>query len=128
MEANSQRAPIRVLLVDDSESFRTVTRALLTTEDFEVVGEAGNGENVLELAKVTRPDVALVDCRMPNVDGPETTRRLSGMRPEIGVIALSVGDDADGLEQMRRAGAVDVLLKGAGPTEIGQAIRSAAKR
>jgi DNA-binding NarL/FixJ family response regulator len=113
-----------VVLVDDNAGFRrTVRTLLLTTEDIEVVGEAGDGETSIEEVGRLNPDVVLMDCSMPGMDGPETTRRLNERFPQTKVIALSVGDDPDSLSRMRKAGAKSVVIKGAGPEEISRAIR-----
>jgi DNA-binding NarL/FixJ family response regulator len=118
--------PIRVLLVDDNPNFLAITRlVLLTTEDIEVVGDADDGEKSLEQVEKLRPDVVVMDCRMPRMDGAEATRQILSTHPETRVVALSIGDDSDLLRRMERAGAHPVVLKGAGPDELGRAIRSA---
>jgi DNA-binding NarL/FixJ family response regulator len=117
---------IRVLLVDDNSNFLAITRlVLLTSEDIEVVGDADDGERSLEQVERLRPDVVVMDCRMPRMDGPEATRRILLSHPGTRVVALSIGDDRELLRGMRRAGAHGVVLKGAGPEELGRAIRSA---
>jgi DNA-binding NarL/FixJ family response regulator len=125
MGAEIETAPIRVVLVDDNAGFRRTIRTLLLTDEYiEVVGEAGDGKTSLEEVERLMPDVVLMDCEMPGMDGAEATRRLHERFPQVEVIALSVGDDHDKLSRMRSAGAKQVLIKGAGPDEISNAIRN----
>lgn len=124
MEPQQGRS-IRVLLVDDNPNFRKTTRVILTSEDIEVVGEAGDGEKALEEVRRLTPNVVVMDCRMPRMDGAEATRQILRTYPETRVVALSIGDDRELLRRMQRAGARPVVLKGAGPDELGQAIRLA---
>jgi DNA-binding NarL/FixJ family response regulator len=117
---------IRVLLVDDNPNVIAATRLiLLTNEDIEVVGDAGDGEKSLEAVQRLRPDVVVMDGRMPKMDGAEATRRILRSFPETRVVALSVGDDSELIGRMERAGARHTVLKGAGPEELGRAIRTA---
>jgi DNA-binding NarL/FixJ family response regulator len=117
---------IRVLLVDDNPNVIAATRLiLLTSEDIEVVGDAGDGEKSLEAVQRLRPDVVVMDGRMPKMDGAEATRRILRSFPETRVVALSVGDDSELIGRMERAGARHTVLKGAGPEELGRAIRTA---
>jgi NarL family two-component system response regulator LiaR len=128
MGANVEVKRIRVLLVDDNQTFRNTTRRLLlTTEDIEVVGEAGGGQESLEKVERLQPDVVLMDCLMPGMDGAEATRQMRQLYPGVKVVALSMGADPESLSQMLEAGAVEILIKGVGPVEIGQAIRRATK-
>jgi DNA-binding NarL/FixJ family response regulator len=117
---------IRVLLVDDNPNVIAATRLiLLTNEDIEVVGDAGDGEKSLEAVHRLRPDVVVMDARMPRMDGAEATRRILLKFPETRVVALSIGDDNELIDRMERAGARHIVLKGAGPEELGRAIRTA---
>jgi DNA-binding NarL/FixJ family response regulator len=118
---------IRVLLVDDNPHVLSTTRLiLLTSEDIEVVGEADDGEKSLEQVQRLRPDVVVMDGRMPRMDGDEATRLILRSFPETRVVALSIGDDIDLISRMEQAGARNTVLKGAGPEELGRAIRTAA--
>jgi DNA-binding NarL/FixJ family response regulator len=118
---------IRVLLVDDNPHILSTTRLiLLTNEDIEVVGEADDGEKSLEEVQRLRPDVVVMDGRMPRMDGDEATRLILRSFPETRVVALSIGDDRDLISRMEKAGARNTVLKGAGPEELGRAIRTAA--
>ena len=117
---------IRVLLVDDDPRVIAITRLiLLTNEDIEVVGHAGDGDESLEAVQRLRPDVVLMDGRMPRMDGAEATRLILRRFPGTRVVALSIGDDSELIGRMQRAGARNTLLKGAGPEELGRAIRTA---
>jgi DNA-binding NarL/FixJ family response regulator len=117
---------IRVLLVDDNPNVIAAIRMiLLTNEDIEVVGDAGDGEKSLEAVQRLRPDVVVMDGRMPRMDGAEATRRILRSFPETRVVALSIGDDSELIGRMERAGVRHTVLKGAGPEELGHAIRTA---
>ena len=119
---------VRVLLVDDSAGFRGVTRQMLEqAEDIEVVGEAADGLSCLEKLELLYPDVVLMDYAMLPMDGIEATTRVAATHPEVAVVGLSVGSESQALNRMREAGAQAVLLKGAGPDEICQAIRAAVR-
>jgi DNA-binding NarL/FixJ family response regulator len=116
---------IRVLLVDDQAIFREGLRTLLETRpDIEVIGEAANGEEAVQFAKLTRPDVALMDLRMPRLSGVEATRRIRAAVPDCSVIVLTTFDDDDEVFEALRAGAAGYLLKGAPLEKISEAIRS----
>ena len=118
---------IRVLLVDDNPHVLSTTRLiLLINEDIEVVGDADDGERSLEEVQRLRPDVVVMDGRMPRMDGDEATRLILRKFPETRVVALSIGDDRELTDRMEKAGARNTVLKGAGPEELGRAIRTAA--
>src|ERR1041385_4395284 len=86
--------PIKVLLVDDQPLFREGLRTLLSIHcDFNVVGEAGNGEEAIRLARSLRPSVVLMDLQMPVLDGVVATRRLQTEQPDCRVIVLTTFDD-----------------------------------
>ena len=85
---------IRLMLVDDHEVIRAGLKSFLQTqEEFEVVAEAGNGEEAVRLALATHPDVILMDITMPGMDGMEATRRLRSLCPDCLILALTVHDD-----------------------------------
>ncbi len=91
---------------------REGTRQILEQEeDLEVVAEAGDGEEALELTAKTSPDVALVDISMPKLDGIETTKRLKTLYPNIAVLILSAYDDDQFVFSLLEAGAAGYLLK-----------------
>lgn len=119
-------ARIRVLVVDDNDGFRESLLSLLETGDLEVVGEASSGLAALEAVEHVRPDVVLMDVRMPGLDGIETTRRLKAAHPELGVVALSGHEDQDIVRDMLVAGANGYVLKDSDGDEILNAVFQAA--
>jgi DNA-binding NarL/FixJ family response regulator len=121
---------IRVALVDDQALLRAGLRALLDAEDdLEVVGEAGEGEAAVALARAQRPDIVLMDIRMPGVDGLEATRRIV-LDPELAgvkVVVLTTFEVDEYVFEALRAGAAGFLLKEADPEEIVRAVRVVAE-
>jgi DNA-binding NarL/FixJ family response regulator/anti-sigma regulatory factor (Ser/Thr protein kinase) len=118
---------IRVLLADDQALVRAGFRALLDAqEDLEVVGEAGDGEDAVRLARELAPDVVLMDVRMPVMDGIEATRRMKAARPELGVVALTAQEDDRIVREMLVAGATGYVLKDSDGDVILNAISEAA--
>lgn len=106
---------VRVVLVDDSDAVRGLLRKTLEDEDgIKVVGEADCGEDALALVAETMPDMAIVDCAMPGIDGAETTKRLLSSFPQIRVVGFSA--DPSNERPMRVAGAIAFVVKGA-PTQ-----------
>jgi DNA-binding NarL/FixJ family response regulator len=119
---------IRVMLVDDHRIFREGLRTLLTlAPDVEVVAEASDGHEGMRLACVVKPDVILMDLKMPQVDGVTATRRLRALLPSCRVVALTTFEDDDLIFEVLRAGAVGYLLKDASSERLLDAVRSAAK-
>lgn len=119
---------IRLLLVDDQELFREALNTLLSVRaEFEVVGQAGNGEEALRLAIQLQPDVVLMDLRMPVMDGVTATRRLKDTQPAVKVIALTTFDEDELVFEGLRAGAVGYLLKDIPPEVLFDAIHTASK-
>jgi DNA-binding NarL/FixJ family response regulator len=121
------RPPVRVLLVDDHALIRTGNSLVLdATDDIAVVGEAGTGEEAVALARTLRPDVVLMDVRMPGIGGIEATRRITRAYPGTMVVVLTTFDlDTYAFESLR-AGASAFLLKSATPAELTDAIRTVA--
>jgi DNA-binding NarL/FixJ family response regulator len=120
--------PIRVLLADDQALFREGLHTLLSLHgDLEVVGEAANGEEALRQAATLRPDVVLMDLRMPILDGVTATRRLRAAQPAVRVIILTTFDDDEYVFDGLRAGAVGYLLKDAPSDKLVEAIRAVAR-
>jgi len=118
---------IRVLITDDQTITRTGLRALLETAlDIEIVGEAANGSDAIEIAAALQPDVVLMDLRMPDVNGIEATRRIHRTSPHIGILILTVFDDDASVFPAIRAGARGYLLKDADQTELLRSIRTVA--
>ncbi len=119
---------IKILLVDDQPLFREGLRTLLSIQpDFEVVGEAGNGEDAISLARKVLPSVVLMDLQMPVLDGVAATRRLHQELPDCRVIVLTTFDDDEMVFDGLRAGAIGYLLKDASSEKLGEAIRLAAR-
>jgi DNA-binding NarL/FixJ family response regulator len=117
---------IRLLIVDDQELIRTGLRLFLETQDeLEVVGEAGDGTEAIERARELRPDVILMDIRMPNVDGVEATARLTAaaIEPSPRVLMLTTFDLDEYVFGALRAGAAGFLLKDAPRERLLEAIR-----
>ncbi|HML39967.1 MAG TPA: response regulator transcription factor [Bellilinea sp.] len=119
---------IRILLVDDQVLFREGLRTLLEVQDdFDVIGEASNGEEALRMAATLSPNVVLMDLRMPILDGVNATRRLHENLPTIKVIVLTTFDDDEDVFEGLRAGAVGYLLKDVSSEKLNEAIRSASR-
>ena len=117
---------IRCLIVDDSPTFRAVLRRVLSKAgDVEVVGEAGDGATAVELARKLRPDVVLMDIRMPGMDGIQATRALAGPGVEepIKVLILTTFGLDEYVVESLRAGASGFLLKDAPAEDLVEAIR-----
>jgi DNA-binding NarL/FixJ family response regulator len=118
---------IRVLLTDDHTILRDGIRALLTLQPgLEVVGEAGNGQELLALLESTPADVVLMDINMPVMDGFETMAHLREQYPDLRVLVLSMLDHENYVHRMLEAGAYGYVLKNADITEISHAIRTVA--
>jgi DNA-binding NarL/FixJ family response regulator len=120
------RRPVRVLVVDDQALVRTGFMALLDVEDdIQVVGEAANGAEAVALARATRPDVVLMDIRMPQLDGIAATRQISttaGLE-RVRVLILTTYDTDAYVFEALQAGASGFLLKDSGPAELLHGIR-----
>jgi DNA-binding NarL/FixJ family response regulator len=118
--------PIRVLLVDDQTLVRTGFRLILGSEpDIDVVGDAADGQDGVELGRRLRPDVVLMDIRMPKVDGIEATRRLTKASPTTKVVILTTYDLDEYVFDALRAGASGFILKDAPPDQLVNAVRVA---
>ena len=119
--------PIRLLLVDDHEIVRAGLCSLLgNREDLEVIAEAANGEEAVELAVKLKPDVVLMDVTMPGMRGDDATRQILERVPETNVLALSVHEEEAYFFQMLDAGACGYVPKRAAPDLLLTAIRAAA--
>ncbi|MBZ0275943.1 MAG: response regulator transcription factor [Anaerolineae bacterium] len=115
---------MRVLIGDDHTIVRSGVRLLLEAEaDIDVVGEAGNGLEVLALAEALSPDVIIMDIAMPEMDGLEATRRIKAQMPQINVLVLTMHRSDEYFYEMLRAGASGYVLKGARTSELINAVR-----
>lgn len=115
---------IRVLIADDQELIRqSLSFVLDAQEDIEMVGTASNGREAIELVRKEKPDVVLMDIRMPEVDGVECTRLIKAAHPEIKVIILTTFDDDEYVFGALRYGASGYLLKGVSVKELANAVR-----
>lgn len=118
---------IRVLIADDQPLIRSAVAGLLRHEaDITVIGEASDGAEAVAVARRERPDVVVMDLRMPDLDGIEATRRINRATAGAAVIVLTMFEDDDSVFAAMRAGARGYLLKGADQDEIVRAIRAAA--
>lgn len=117
---------IKVLLCDDQVLFIESLRIVLETraEDISVVGVAADGSAAIELAETTRPDVVLMDVRMPGMNGVESTKTLKERHPEMRVLMLTTFDDDEYVIEALRLGAAGYLLKDVPPTELIAAVRA----
>ena len=116
--------PIRILLADDHIILRQGTAELLRKEaDIEVVGEADDGQQAIDLAMRLRPDIIVMDVRMPVLSGVEATRRIREAMPRVQVLVLTAYDDDQYIFSLLQAGASGYLLKTAPMNELVKAIR-----
>ncbi|MEJ2708675.1 MAG: response regulator transcription factor [Anaerolineales bacterium] len=119
---------IRVLLVDDQALFREGLETLLSVhKDIQVVGQAGNGQEAVEVATKVQPDVVLMDVRMPILDGVKATSLLKKAQLPCRVIVLTTFDDDEYIFEALRMGAVGYLLKDVASAQLVEAIRAAAR-
>ena len=121
------RRRVRVLLVDDDDLMRAGLKAVLSSDDaIEIVGEAGNGRSAIEEARAQRPDVVLMDVRMPDLDGISATREVLAVSPEIKIAILTTFEQDDYIFGSLNAGASGFLLKRTKPEELIAAIHTLA--
>jgi DNA-binding NarL/FixJ family response regulator len=119
---------IRVLIADDHELFRAGVRCLVQDLDgIEIVAEARNGREALDLCKTHHPDVVLMDIIMPELNGLDATARLAALSPQTRTIILSMSASEEYILQGLRCGAAGYLLKNISPSELEQAIRAVAR-
>jgi DNA-binding NarL/FixJ family response regulator len=116
---------VRVLIADDHQLFRDGLRGLLeSVPEMEVVGEATNGQEAIDIAERLQPDVVLMDIKMPGVNGIEATRRIHDTSPHVGVLVVTMFEDDDSVFAAMRAGARGYLLKDARREDVLGAIRA----
>jgi DNA-binding NarL/FixJ family response regulator len=119
---------VRVLLIDDNDVFRRALEVLLTLGgDIEIAGSDPRGDKVVERCAEVRPDVVLVDYRLPGLDGVQITRLVHEHRPEVAVVALTAAAGEREVEALLRAGAVACIGKDQPLDTIVEAVRSAAR-
>jgi two-component system, NarL family, response regulator NreC len=119
---------IKILLADDHTIVRQGLKLIISAHpDLEVVGEAANGRDAVDMAEKLRPDMVLMDVAMPEVNGIEATRRLLSANARIKVLVLSMHKEAVYVREILKAGARGYILKDAIDTELLNAIRSVAK-
>ena len=119
--------PVRVLLVDDDDLMRAGLKAVLSSDArVEVVGEAGSGRAAVERVRALRPDLVLMDVRMPDLDGIAATREIAAASPDVKVVILTTFEEDDYIFGALSAGASGFLLKRSGPEELLAAIQTVA--
>ena len=121
MTANT--AAIKVLIADDHAVVREGIRHVLDAEDFEIVGEAGDGREAVDLAESLAPDVVILDLSMPRMSGLEAAARMREQWPDVRILVLSIHDHEEYVLQSVRAGAKGYLRKDSSPAELREAIR-----
>nr|WP_232832131.1 response regulator transcription factor [Nocardiopsis sp. FIRDI 009] len=126
-ESPAPTSPIRVLVVDDHALFRRGLVSVLEEEDIHVVSEAGDGEEAVRLAIEHRPDVVLMDVRMPHSSGIDACPRIRESVPHAKFVMLTMSDEESDLFDALKAGATGYLLKEIGVTDIAGVVRSIAK-
>src|SRR5689334_5239400 len=115
--------PLRVVIVDDHPLFRKGLRALLATlPQVTVVGEAASGREATTLARELQPDVALIDLQMPGGDGLTAIREIAAAQPHVGILVVTMFEDADSVFAALRAGAQGYVLKDMDDDEMVRAI------
>lgn len=125
MAGVTSATPVRVLVADDQAVFRRGLFVVLGDEaDIEVVAEAGDGAQAVSLAEQLRPDVVLMDVRMPRLSGIEATQQIRELVPAAQILMLTVSDEEDDLYQAIKAGANGYLLKEVSIEEVPEAIRA----
>ncbi len=122
--AKEARRLIRVLVVDDHQLVRVGTSRLLAdVEGIEIVGQAGSGEEAVDMAKSLKPDVVLMDVQMPGIGGLEATRRCLRMDPDVRIIAVTIYEDEPYPSKLLKVGAAGYLTKRADVAEMVRAIK-----
>ncbi len=124
MSGEASSSPTRLLLADDHDLVREGMRAMLSKEpDLEVVGEAENGREAVELCRRLRPDLVLMDVRMPQMDGLEATREIKREHPRTIVLMVTTHENPDYMLEAIKAGAAGYILKDATKQRLMNAVR-----
>ncbi len=119
---------IRVLIADDHPFYREGVRTMLSVvPEIEIVGEAASGDEAIVQAATLRPDVILMDLKMPGINGVEATRRIRETRPQIGVLVLTMFEANESVFAAMRAGARGYLLKDVNQDEVARAIKAVSR-
>ena len=119
---------IRLAIAEDHQSLIDGIKLLLEyEEDITIVGTANDGEELLKIVELKRPTVVLTDIRMPKMDGIEATKHIKKANPHIKILAFSMFDQTDAIQQMLDAGATGYILKNSALSEVLNAIRTIAK-
>jgi DNA-binding NarL/FixJ family response regulator len=114
IEPGTRTVPARILIADDHDLVRDGLKYMLSyEEDLEAVGEASNGREAVELCRRLKPDLVLMDIRMPQMDGMEATRAIKAQQPEISVLIITTHENPDYLLEAIKAGAAGYVLKDA---------------
>jgi DNA-binding NarL/FixJ family response regulator len=123
-EQSREGTPPRIVVADDHPLFRSALLQILSKpSDLEVVGEASDGREALELCRKLRPDLVLMDVRMPQMDGLTATRAIKQEFPDTAVLIVTTFEDPDYLLEAIQSGAAGYVLKSATPQEIIEAVR-----
>ena len=117
--------PPRILVVDDDQGFREMLRDFLLDDGFDVVGEAPDGVEAVTAAERLRPEVVVMDMRMPRMDGLEATRRIRAASPTTQVVILSAYEDQALKRGAQELGVYSYLIKGCPPSTLVETLRSA---
>jgi DNA-binding NarL/FixJ family response regulator len=119
MSNKEATAPVRLLIADDHALVRSGLRVMLKREPgFEIIGEAGNGREAVELCRSLEPNLVLMDMRMPEMDGLEATRAIKREHPEISILMVTMHDNNDYMLEAAKAGAAGYVLKDASRNEL----------
>ena len=122
----NEQPRIRVLIVDDHDMLREGLASFLSAyHDLELAGQAASGSEALRVCETAHPDVILMDLKMPDMDGIQTTRQILERHPEVKIVALTSFGEEDLVRAELQAGAIGYLLKDISASELAQAIRSA---
>ena len=126
MRPKAEGEPLRVLLVDDHDLFRTGLRNLLEEQGVQVVGEAASGSDALRIVREIAPDVVVMDLNMPGISGVEATREITSIAPLTRVVVLTISDQDDDVMDAIVAGACGYLVKDSSIEELMRGITAAA--
>ena len=107
----AQKAPVKVLIVDDNDLMRTLLRGILRNEDYLIVGEAKNGVIAVEMAERFKPDLICMDVMMPEMDGLEALQSIKAVHPEIRVVMVTGNPSVDNVREAIQSGASGFIVK-----------------